>query len=133
MKNQRKETLSEQKLREEYEKMKKCASHKPGEEGSIYEQYFTPASVGMNRGRSVNNLTNDYNQKMGNQNSLASSIKPSEALDIALKRTLESGAPVNNMGFYDEVNWHLQTLGSSAQQPIVIKEAINKLLKKGAE
>lgn len=134
MAEKRKETLAEQKLREEYEKMKKAANHVPGAEDRLDEmQYFTPASVGMHKGRSVNSLVDDYQQKHGNMQSIAASIKPAEALDLAIKRTLASGAPVNNMGFYDEINWHLQTLGNAAQQPITIKEAITKLLKKGVE
>jgi hypothetical protein len=134
MENKRKETLAEQRLREEYEKMKKAANHIPGEEDRLEEnQYATSASVGMHRGRSVNSLVDDYEQKHGGNNAISASIKPAEAIDLALKRTLDSGAPVNNMGFYDEVNWHLQTLGNPAQQPIIIKEAIRKLLKKGVE
>ena len=134
MENKRKETLAEQKLREEYEKMKKAANHIPGEEDRLEENYYgTQAAVGMNRGRSVNSLAQDYEQKYGGINAVSASIKPAEAIDIAIKRTLSSGAPVNNMGFYDEVNWHLQTLGNPAQQPIVIKETITKMLKKGVE
>lgn len=135
MEQKRKETLAEQKLREEYEKMAKCAfADKASEEEKAQldeMQYSTPASVGMHRGRSVNSLVDDYKQKHGN--SVATAIKPAEALDLAMKRTLASGAPVNNMGFYDEINWHLQTLGNAAQQPIAIKEALTKLLKKGIE
>jgi len=124
-KKERTETLAEQRLREEYEKMKKCAVHDPGSENRAKideSQYSTPASVGMHRGRSVNSLVDDYEQKHGGSNSVATSIKPAEALDLAIKRTLASGAPINNMGFYDEINWHLKTLGNPAQLPIAIKE-----------
>lgn len=134
--NKRQETLAEQKLREEYDKMKRAALHEPGKEDkpTLEEnQYFSPASVGINKGRSVNSMVDDYVSKYGGMNSVASAIKPSEALVIAIMRTLESGAPVNNMGFYDEVNWHLQTLGNPSQQPLIIKNTLLKLLQKGSD
>jgi hypothetical protein len=134
MENKRKETLSEQKLRQEYEAMQKRALHVPGAEDRIDErQYFTPGSAGLGRGRSVNTLVDDYAKKYGGLDGTASTIKPAEALEMALSRTLNSGAPVNNMGFYDEVNWHLQTLGTSTVQPIAIKEALGKMVKRGRE
>ena len=132
----RQETLAEQKLREEYEKMKKAALHEPGKDDKPQldeNQYFSPASMGMNKGRSVNTMVDDYVSKYGNMEAVASAIKPNEALNLSIMRTLESGAPVNNMGFYDEVNWHLQTLGTPAQQPILIKETLLKLILKSGD
>lgn len=128
----RKETLAEQKLREEYEKMRKAASHIPGAEDRLDEnQYWSPATPGFGRGRSVNTLSDDYAKKYGSVEAQAGIVKPSEAIVIAIMRAIESGAPVNNMGFYDEVNWHLARLGQAAVQPIAIKEELKKLLKSG--
>ena len=135
MAEKRQETLSEQKLRKEYEKMKKAANHIPGKEDRLEEsQYGSPASPGMGKGRSVNSLVDDYAQRFGSVESQATAISSSEALDISMKRTMESGAPINNMGFYDEINWHMKRLGQPSVLPIAIKEAMTKLLfKKGAE
>jgi len=51
-----------------------------------------------------------------------------EALEVAVKRTLKAGTPVNNLSFYDEVNWNLGTLGFSPKLPIDIKDCIIKCI-----
>jgi hypothetical protein len=110
--------------------MRRAANYNPGEVDRLDEnQYWSPASPGFARGRSVNTLVDDYTQKYGALKSQSSIVKPSEALVISIMRTIESGAPVNNMGFYDEINWHLARLGQPAVQPIAIKEELKKLLK----
>ena len=58
-------------------------------------------------------------------------LTPKEALDIAIKRTLSSGSPVNGISFYDEINWNLDRLGFSSKNPIDIKAAINDLISFG--
>jgi hypothetical protein len=58
-------------------------------------------------------------------------LKPEEALKIAIERVLSSGAPVNNISLYDEVNWNLQKLGFDAKLPIDIKNAILKMIDRG--
>jgi len=55
-------------------------------------------------------------------------LQPSEALLLAIRRVLESGAPVNNIGLYDEINWNLNNMGFNARMPIDIKNAIRKLI-----
>ena len=57
-------------------------------------------------------------------------LQPNEALIISIKRTLASGAPVNDLSFYDEVNWHLVNLGFSSQSPVMIKEMISGMVNK---
>lgn len=132
-KNNMKENNNQHKndrLQKEYEKMRKAALHIPGAEDRLDEtQYWSPATPGFGRGRSVNTLVDDYAQKYGSIQSQAAIVKPSEALVISIMRTIESGAPVNNMSFYDEVNWHLARLGQSSVQPIAVKEELKKLLK----
>ena len=86
---------------------------------------------GVNQGRSVNsiidNLYSNPTQYQGAKgNSIA--LKDNEALTVCIKRTLESGAPVNNIAFYDEVNWNLAQLGFSSKLPQDIKNAILKLM-----
>jgi len=87
--------------------------------------------AGTNQGRTVtsviDNMYNNPTQYQGAQgNNIA--IKDSEAIEIAIKRTLNSGAPVNNIAFYDEVNWNLAQLGFPTKSPQDIKTAILKLM-----
>jgi hypothetical protein len=56
-------------------------------------------------------------------------LQPAEALNLAIRRTLESGAPVNNIGFYEEVNWNLNNMGFDSKLPLDIKNAIVKMSK----
>ena len=58
-------------------------------------------------------------------------VTAKEALELCIKRSVDSGAPINNIGFYDEVNWNLQNMGYPAKLPLEIKEALNDLLKYG--
>ena len=53
----------------------------------------------------------------------------SEGLHIAIKRVIKSGAPVNDMSFYQEVNCNLNNMGFDSAQPIDVKEALKKMLK----
>lgn len=55
-------------------------------------------------------------------------LQPNEALQLCIRRALESGAPVNNLGFYDEVNWNLNNMGFNARMPLDIKDAIRKMI-----
>lgn len=86
---------------------------------------------GTNQPRSVtsivDNLYSNPTKYQGAQgNGVA--LKDNEALDVSIKRTLESGAPVNNIAFYDEVNWNLSQLGFPSKLPQDIKNAILKLI-----
>ena len=62
------------------------------------------------------------------RNSSFSYIKPEEALDISVRRAIESGTPINNMGFYDEINWILNNLGFDSKNPVDIKAALIKIV-----
>lgn len=55
-------------------------------------------------------------------------LQPEEGFELAIKRALKSGAPVKDMGFYDEVNWHLMSLGFPAKNSIDIKTALLGIL-----
>lgn len=57
-------------------------------------------------------------------------LQPNEALLIAVKRALVSGAPVNDLDFYSEVNWNLAGLGFGPQSAVMIKEAVTSLVEK---
>lgn len=85
-------------------------------------------------GQTVTSITNQSQAPFnpGTSNFKASSVglQPNEALEIAIKRTLTSGTPVNDLDFYDEVNWNLNNLGFSSQTPVMIKEAVTALISK---
>jgi len=55
-------------------------------------------------------------------------LQPNEALQLCIRRALESGAPVNNLGFYEEINWNLNNMGFNARMPIDIKDAVKKMI-----
>jgi hypothetical protein len=70
--------------------------------------------------------TTDQNVKMYNPN--YTYLQSNEALALAIKRAIESGAPINNLGFYEEVNWHLNNMGFNAMQPLDIKTSLKKMV-----
>jgi len=59
----------------------------------------------------------------------SANLTSTEALFISIKRVIKSGAPVNNMDFYQEVNWNLNNMGFDSAQPMDIKEGLKKMLK----
>ena len=59
----------------------------------------------------------------------AAFLQPKEALNLSIRRTIESGAPVKDMDFYAEVNWNLNNMGFDSKQPIDIKEMLKNMLK----
>jgi len=86
---------------------------------------------GVNQGRTVtsiiDNMYSNPTQYQGAQgNNIA--LKEGEAISVCIKRTLESGAPVNDIAFYDEVNWNLAQLGFPSKLPQDIKSAIIKMM-----
>jgi len=81
----------------------------------------------MGYGKTVNTFIPQISQD-GMMKS-AAYLQPKEALNLAIRRTLDSGAPVNNLDFYGEVNWNLNNMGFDVKQAIDIKEALKKMLK----
>ena len=74
---------------------------------------------GIAGGKTVNSIVDDmFNHPSAPQVSIRKPLDDSEALYLCIKRTLVSGAPVNNISFYDEVNWNLNQLGFPAKQPL---------------
>ena len=59
----------------------------------------------------------------------AAYLQPKEALNLSIKRTIESGAPIKDLDFYAEVNWNLNNMGFDSKQAIDIKETLKKMLK----
>ena len=112
--------INKNKLDKENNYLKKLCNYNP----SLNEFYDTFSS------QSVSSIANNFdNVNNVTKYPTGQKIQADEALELAIKRVLKSGAPLNNLTFYDEVNWNLQSLGFDAKDPIDIKEAINNILK----
>jgi hypothetical protein len=112
-----------EKLNAEAEKFRKMSSHR-----LINEEADTiPFTVGQQPGQGQTVST--FLPKIGPAaNNAFNYIKPEEALEIAIKRAVESGTPINDLDLYDEVNWHLNNLGFEAKLPVDIKNAMAKII-----
>ena len=78
-------------------------------------------------GKTVNTFIPQLDNS-GNMKS-AAFLQPKEALNLSITRTIDSGAPIKDMDFNSEVNWHLNNMGFDSRQPLDIKETLKKLLK----
>ena len=123
------EKVDKNRMTKEYIRMKNLA------EGNVNESFYGAGNAYATRGyaQTVNSIVPDtYNQKEAgyapNLKSEYSKLTDTEALEIAFKRTLASGSPINNISFYDEINWNLQQLGYPTKNAIDIKNAITKLI-----
>jgi|TARA_R110000851_G_scaffold85152_3_gene185322 hypothetical protein len=115
------ENLNEEEIKADMDRIKKNLNAEDVNE-NFYSQGGT--NTGM---KSLKNTVS--NVVTGEDKSIGSTLRPEEAVKISLMRTLESGAPVNNMGFYDEINWHLSRLGHASKNPIDIKSEVLSLIK----
>ena len=122
-------------LEESFEKMKNNTN------GTINEFYYDQGKSQFGFGGQVtqNNplfidpsQMTDSNVNVGTKNPLplSSKIEADEAFEIAIKRVLKSGEPINNISFYDEVNRQLVALGFGTKKAIDIKDKISSIIKK---
>ena len=115
--------VNQEKLNAEAEKYKKMSSHRLISEDSD----TIPFTIGQQPGQGQTVST--FLPKIGpSADNMLNYIKPEEALEIAIKRAVESGTPVNDLDLYDEVNWHLNNLGFDSKLPVDIKTAIAKVI-----
>jgi len=136
-KEEREETNAE-KLQEDYKRLselssgEKNAGLREGQRGNFMGGNDSAGGQhAVNQGKSVSTIVDSMyenpTQYQGAQgNNIA--LREGEGLMISIRRTLESGAPVNNIAFYDEVNWNLANLGFSSKLPQDIKSAILKMM-----
>ena len=125
IKEETNKTIDENKLSEESERLKKLSNHRLIKEyGNDGIPFMDMKQAGQ--GETVNTFLPTIPDSA--RNSSFSYIKPEEALEISIKRAIESGTPVNNMGFYDEVNWILNNLGFDSKNPVDIKTALIKIV-----
>ena len=125
IKEETNKTIDENKLSEESERLKKLSNHRLIKEyGNDGIPFMGMKQAGQ--GETVNTFLPTIPDSA--RNSSFSYIKPEEALEISIKRAIESGTPVNNMGFYDEGNWILNNLGFDSKNPVDIKTALIKIV-----
>lgn len=116
-------------LNKEYLRLKNLASGKAN--STFKENYGTSNDYGMGgkQGRTVNSIIDHmYDNPAVAYQPIRQPLTQEESFDLAIKRALKSGAPVQDMGFYDEVNWHLMSLGFPAKNPLDIKGVLLKMI-----
>jgi hypothetical protein len=119
--------VNEEKLQLEAEKLKKLSRHRLlNEFGNDGIPFLGMKQAGQ--GETVNTfLPTIPDSARGTAHSY---ITSEEALEISIKRAVKSGTPINNMGFYDEVNWNLNNLGFDSKLPVDIKNCMIKIIDK---
>jgi len=121
--------LENEGLNKEYLRLQGLASGKAN--STFKENYATSNDYGMGgkQGRTVNSIVDQMydNPSVGYQ-PVRQPLTAEEGLDLAIGRALKSGAPVKDMGFYDEVNWHLMSLGFPAKNALDIKNVLLRLI-----
>jgi hypothetical protein len=116
-------------LNKEYSVLKNLASGKAN--ADFKENYMAANDFGMGgkQGTTVSTIADQmYDNPATGYQPIRQPLIPEEGISLAIKRTLKSGAPVKDMGFYDEVNWHLMSLGFPAKNALDIKNVLLRLI-----
>lgn len=121
-----------EKLLKENERLKSLISESTNSDfKDIQENYYIAGKFGTGgRGKTVNSILDNYqdNSAVKTPKVSSSNLKPDEALEVCIKRVLKSGTPVNNISFYDEINWNLMNLGFPAVNEIDIKTSVLSMM-----
>lgn len=123
--------LANEGLTKEYLRLKNLASGKAN--STFKENYMGISDIGVGGkvGRTVGSIADEmYDNPSAGYQPIRQPLTPEEGIELSIKRTLKSGAPVKDMGFYDEVNWHLMSLGFPAKNSLDIKNVLLKLTEK---
>lgn len=123
----KKEKMAQEALKKEYEQLRKNSGVDEVNQ-NIRKEGFVSSLHPSARATMVSNIGAGDNSQWGNVKDVSGQLKPEEALNIAIERVLSSGAPINNISFYDEINWHLSKLGFPSKSPLDIKQAILKMV-----
>jgi hypothetical protein len=120
---------SNESVNAELSRLKTLASDSTNEMFKENFQAPLPGVGSASQGKTVNTFIDQMYSNPAVANApIRQPLVADEAFDLAIKRTLKSGAPVNDMTFYDEVNWHLMSLGFPAKGALDIKNAILKMI-----
>jgi hypothetical protein len=117
--------------KEGVERLNKLSKHRLISEYGNDSINQTGMVYGGSLGQTINNFTPNQTFVKKFADISKTSLNDAEALDVSIKRALKSGAPINNMSFYDEVNYHLNELGFASKMPLDIKGAIMQLVQFG--
>lgn len=123
--------VNEENILKESDRMKALLDKKTNKDFKSENYYVTGRYQTGGRGQTVNTLVNDYQDASTTPNpkTQPSNLTAEEVLEVAIKRTLKSGQPINNIAFYDEINWNLMNLGFPAKNETDIKAAILSMVK----
>jgi len=128
--------VSEESINETYKKFQKNAF----QERDVVQELFSQPGARGGAGESVNSIIDtqgdevkqgQYGMNREKMPLANSSLTPKEALEVSIKRTVESGDPINGIAFYDEVNWNLSKMGFNPKAAIDIKSALGDIIKYG--
>lgn len=122
----KKEQMAEEALKKEYEQLRKNSGVEEVNQG-IRKEAFVSSLHPSARAQTVTTI-GAGETTWGNVKDVSGQLKPEEALHIAIERVLSGGAPINNISFYDEINWHLSKLGFPSKAPLDIKQALLKMV-----
>lgn len=121
------EETTNENLQKEYTRFQNLASSEAN--STFKENYLT--NTGGKSVKTVNSIIDQmYDNPSVAYKPIRQPLNAEEAFSLAIKRTLKSGAPVNDMGFYDEVNWQLMSLGFPAKSPLDIKNVLIQMIDK---
>jgi hypothetical protein len=122
--------VDEEKILAENKRLRSLISKNTNADFKSENYYVAGAFNTGGRGKTVNSILDDFqsNTVLKTPKPAPSNLKPDEALEVCIKRTLKSGVPVNNITFYDEINWNLMNLGFPAVNEVDIKNAIVALI-----
>jgi hypothetical protein len=121
--------INSEKLLKENKRLKALISENIN--ADFKNEYYIAGKFGTGgRGKTVNSIVDDYkdNTAVRTPKVAPSNLKPDEALEICIKRVLKSGTPINNISFYDEINWNLMNLGFPAVNEIDIKNTVLSMI-----
>jgi len=118
-------SINEQILQEETNRFKEVA--RIDEWIGQKQQFATNSSFVAGQGQTVNTFLPQA-QNNADYNPNYTYLQSNEALSLAIKRAIDSGAPINNLGFYEEINWNLNNMGFNSRQPLDIKTMLKKMV-----
>jgi len=118
------------KLQQEAERFNKLSKHRLNEYGNDSVREYG-MKYGGGYGHTVSTMPdNEFCVKKFSDVNKAN-LTDSEALELSIKRVLKSGTPIENIGFYDEINFQLNGLGFQSKLPNDIKVALLQIMQQG--
>lgn len=129
-------TVDQEKVLKEYDRFKKLTNLNEfvtnnqfsGNIPSVLGRGQTVNTFMGGPGTTVNTFLQNNSPKDKFYNPNYTYLQPSEAIRLAISRVLNSGAPINDIGFYEEINQNLNKLGFDSKSPLDIKYSLLKMI-----